>query len=149
MLDRGQEVDVLSLRVHGDELLVKVCLDALVQLQVHILLLSWKLNSHDDFSTLVDSQFADFRCRDHFVVAEVFFTLHFDVCSLFRRQTLLTEPVNHFFKGSRSVGLHIGEGERARQLEQKRLVVRAGKLTRLRVVEHISQLSVSLRVSLD
>ena len=59
MGDLGQEVNVLTLRVHRNQFLVEVGLDAWVQFQVHVGFLSRQLDAHDNFTTLVDSQLAN------------------------------------------------------------------------------------------
>jgi len=68
VLHFGQKMNLLHLRVHRDQLLIKVGLDSLVELQVDKSVLARKLQSHDDFATFVDPKFSNFGCECFFEV---------------------------------------------------------------------------------
>lgn len=56
MLNGGEEVQRLSLRVDRNQLLIEVRLDALIELEVNILAVSWELQPHDYFAALHHSE---------------------------------------------------------------------------------------------
>ena len=117
VLNFSQKVDRLLFLggFHGDELLVEVGLDTLIELEVNELCLPWQLETHDDFSTLMDAQLSNLgRSRTLLHARRAIHRLVIVVLLLL----LLTvsKALDHFFKSSCRVRLDLCEGQRAGQL---------------------------------
>ena len=106
VLYRCQKVHIFVFSVDCDDLLIEVRLDARVQLQVDVRVLTWQLETHHNFPALMEPQLTDFwrflsYCSP--ILLHQVFVAAVDVWPV------LAQPVDHILKSRRFVWLQLSE----------------------------------------